>query len=177
MKSGSMHTSRLTFRPLLKSDAANLFMMDADPLVMRYLGNNPINNIEEVYHYLENIKQQYRNNGIGRWAVIENETNAFVGWAGIKFLDVLTNGHINFYDIGYRFLPEFWGKGYATECTKAWIDYAKLNMNIHELFAITHIDNLASQKVLKKCGFVQKNTFPDSTHGEEIDCIWFELKW
>ena len=175
MNTDAIHTKRLLLRPLVKSDAPDLFLLDSNPEVMRFLGNHPIESINQVYIYLENIMQQYVENGIGRWAVIKKETSTFMGWAGIKWVNTLTNGHINYYDIGYRLKPEFWGKGYATETTEAWIDYAKTQQDIKELFAITHIDNFASQNVLQKCGFVKKNTFPDTIHGATIECVWFEL--
>ena len=53
---------------------------------------------------IENIRQQYRTNGIGRMAVILKETGEFTGWAGLK-LERNVNGHEQFYDIGYRFIP------------------------------------------------------------------------
>lgn len=170
-------TKRLILRPLVESDGNDLFKLDSNPEVMRFLGNQPIQSIEQVYVYLENIMQQYTQNGIGRWAVIEKETVSFVGWAGLKFIDTPINGHNCFYDVGYRLNPEFWGKGYAKESTLAWIDYAKNHFNQKELYSITHIDNVASQNVLQKCGFLRKNTFLDTIHDETIDCVWFELKW
>jgi len=166
-------TSRLILRPLDLNDANDLFRLDSDPEVMRFLGNHLVESNEQVHIYLENIIHQYNQNGIGRWAVVEKETGIFVGWAGLKFTDTLTNGYTNFYDIGYRLKPEFWGKGYATETTEAWIDYAKNNLNLKELFAITHIDNGASQNVLQKCGFKRKNTFIDTLY--HVECFWWEL--
>lgn len=177
MKTDFIHTNRLTLRPLVKSDASNLFSLDSNPEVLRFLGNQPIESIEQVYIYLENIMQQYTKNGIGRWAIIEKETSLFVGWAGLKYIDTPINGHNFFYDVGYRLKPEFWGKGYATESTVAWIEYAKNHLNLKELYSITHIDNRASQNVLQKCGFLRKYTFLDTIHDETIDCVWFELKW
>ena len=172
-----LHTNRLILRPLGIDDAFDLFRLDSNPEVVRFLGNHPIESIEQVYIYLGNIMHQYTKNGIGRWAVIEHETGLFVGWAGLKYIDIPINGHICFYDVGYRLKPEFWGKGYATECTVAWIEYAKNHLNLKELYSVTHIDNIASQNVLQKCGFLRKNTFLDTIHDETIDCVWFELKW
>jgi [ribosomal protein S5]-alanine N-acetyltransferase len=172
-----LHTNRLILRPLGIDDVSNLFALDSNPEVMRFLGNHPIESIEQVYIYLENIMQQYTQNGIGRWAVIEKESDLFVGWAGLKFNAAPINGQNFIYDMGYRLKPEFWGKGYATECTVAWIEYAKDYLNLKELYSITHVENVASQNVLQKCGFIKKNNFSDIIYEESIDCIWFELKW
>lgn len=53
------------------------------------------------------VRQQYVDNGIGRWAVVEKESGLFIGWAGLK-IETNVNDHASFYDLGYRFLPEFW---------------------------------------------------------------------
>lgn len=71
MNSNPIITERLVLRPLEMSDALSLFKLDSDPLVMKYLGNQPLTDISQVYTYLENIINQYTQNGIGRWAVIE----------------------------------------------------------------------------------------------------------
>jgi len=79
MNTDAIHTKRLLLRPLVKSDAPDLFLLDSNPEVMRFLGNHPIESIDQVYIYLENIMQQYVENGIGRWAVIKKETRTFMG--------------------------------------------------------------------------------------------------
>jgi RimJ/RimL family protein N-acetyltransferase len=173
MSSDYIHTKRLVLRPLSESDAFELFILDSDPEVMRFLGNKPVMDLNVVHNNLKNVVQQYIDFGIGRWAVVEKETGLFAGWAGLKFIDKLTNGHTDFYDVGYRLKPQFWGKGYATEATEAWIDYAKETLQLNELFAITHIDNYASQNVLKKCGFEQKNRFLDTLY--QVECYWWRL--
>ena len=56
------------------------------------------------------IRQQYIDNGIDRWAIINKETNDFIGWTGLKFVTETTNNHINFYDLGYRLIEKYWAK-------------------------------------------------------------------
>jgi len=172
----TIKTERLLMRPLNMNDADALYKLDSDPLVMKYLGNRPVSNLDEVNVYLKSILKQYETYGIGRWAVIEKSTGEMIGWAGLKFMNEETNGHEDFYDVGYRFRPEFWGKGYATEATNAWIDYAKNHLNKHTLYASAHTENIASQNVLKKCGFLQKNEYPFEMYGENLACYWFELE-
>lgn len=168
-------TERLVLRPLTYTDADALFILDSNPKVMRYLGNHPLKEISEVHVYLKNILQQYEDYGIGRWAVIEKKTNILIGWAGIKFINEESNGVKAFYDLGYRLRPEFWGLGYATEATLAWIDYAQKNINTPKLYASAHIENIGSQNVLIKCGFIQNGQYFFELHGEMLPCLWFEL--
>ena len=172
----NIETERLLMRPLNMNDVNALYKLDSDPLVMKYLGNRPVSNLEEVHFYLKNILKQYELYGIARWAVMEKSSGEMIGWAGLKFMNEVTNGHKDFYDAGYRFRPEFWGKGYATEATNAWIDYAKNQLNIHTLYASAHTENIASQNVLKKCGFLQKDEYFFEMYGEKLACYWLELE-
>ncbi|WP_293308745.1 GNAT family N-acetyltransferase, partial [Pedobacter sp. UBA5917] len=96
-------TERLILRELLPEDAAGMFEMDGDPEVHIFLGNKPVQSIEQSKADIEFIRKQYIDNGIGRWAVIEKETNSFIGWAGLKFIKEMNNNHSNYYDLGYRF--------------------------------------------------------------------------
>ena len=113
-------------REILTSDLEAMFKMDTNPMVYKYLGIKPVTTREEIEKYIQFIREQYRDRGIGRWAAIEKTSGDFIGWSGIKFNtgdeDAL-NGKQDFYDIGYRFIPRYWGKGYATESAKVALNY------------------------------------------------------
>ena len=95
-----VETERLILRELLAKDAEAMFAMDCDPDVHKFLGNNPIQKIEETIKTIEMVRQQYLDNGIGRWAMIEKSSGEFVGWTGLKFMKEPINNHINFYETG-----------------------------------------------------------------------------
>lgn len=59
---------------------------------------------------IDSIRRQYIENGIGRWAVIDKESNNFVGWSGLKLITAKINNHQNFYDLGYRLIKRYWGR-------------------------------------------------------------------
>jgi len=152
-------TERLILRELLPIDSAGMFEMDSDPEVHTYIGRNPVTSPEQSRAVIEFIRQQYIDNGVGRWAVIERSTNDFVGWAGLKLVKERVNNHIDFYDIGYRLTKKHWGKGYATESAIAARDYAFDIIKAKEIFAMTDVDNTASRKVLEKTGLTYIETF------------------
>jgi RimJ/RimL family protein N-acetyltransferase len=115
-----IETPRLIIRPFEKSDAQELFDMDKNPNVHKYLWLKPVESINEVYDYIEMVQKQYYERGIGRFSTILKETGELIGWTGIKFVnDHIENGNTNFYDYGYRLNEKFWNKGYASEATKA----------------------------------------------------------
>ncbi len=154
-----IETERLILRELLDSDVKGIFELDADPEVHEYLGKNPITTIEQASEVISFIRKQYVDNGIGRLAIIEKETNSFVGWGGFKLVTELTNGHQHYYDLGYRLVKRFWGKGYATEAAKGSIAYAFNELKLSTIYAIADANNMPSRHVLEKCHFEYVETF------------------
>lgn len=171
MKIGTIETERLILRKLTASDDQAMFLLDSNPKVHQYLGNKPVTSIEESREYIENIQIQYIQNGVGRFAVILKETNEFIGWAGLKFITEPVNERLNFYDIGYRFIEDYWGKRYGQEAAKAWLDYGFNHLNIQKICAYADIENKGSIKILEKIGLQSVSEFDY----EAIPHIWLEL--
>ncbi|HEY8957289.1 GNAT family N-acetyltransferase [Chitinophaga sp.] len=73
-------TPRLILRELIPADAAGMFELDSDKAVHLYLGNKPVSTIEESREAIQFIRQQYLENGIGRWAGVEKGNLAIVAW-------------------------------------------------------------------------------------------------
>lgn len=166
-----IETERLIFRELQKGDLEAWFEMDSDPAVHEFLGNQPIKNMEQIENAFQSIQQQYAKNGIGRWATIEKSSGNFIGWSGLKFITEYENNHINFYDVGYRLNPKYWGKGYATESCIAALEFGFSTMNLNEIFGIVNEGNKASQRVLEKCGL----SFVEQFIWKEIKCNWLKI--
>lgn len=164
-------TEWLILREIMEEDEQGLFELDSDPEVHRYLGNQPVKSIEQIRLVIAFIQQQYEDNGIGRWAVVEKSSGQFVGWSGLKFFREQVNGHNDFYELGYRFMKKHWGKGYATEAAKASVKYGFEQLKLDEVFAMTDVNNSASKQVLKKAGFSHIETF--SFNEEPTD--WFRI--
>ncbi|MET3045840.1 GNAT family N-acetyltransferase [Flavobacterium covae] len=149
-----LESKRLLFKPFEMSDTESLFKMDKNPNVHKYLWQQPVQNIQEVENTIKKVLEQYNRNKTGRYITILKETGEFIGWTGIKFVDDhIENGNTNFYDYGYRLDEPFWGKGYASEATKFWLQHSFNNMKIKELHAYTHFENAASNHILKKSEF------------------------
>jgi len=166
-----IETERLYFRELTAADDVNILELDTDPEVHEYLGKKPIQSLSEAQDVISFIKQQYVDNGIGRLAIIEKETANFIGWGGFKLVKELTNNHLNYHDLGYRFIKKYWGKGYATESAKATVKYGFEQLNLKTIYAIADVNNIQSRKVLEKCGFICKEVFDY----EFMPHHWFEL--
>lgn len=167
-----LETDRLILRDLLPEDEAGMYELDSDAEVHKYVGGRPVQSIEESRKVISIIRDQYKTNGIGRWAVIEKSTGTFVGWAGLKLMREPINGRSDYYDVGYRFIRSHWGKGYATEAAHATIKYAWNVLKLDEVFAIADLDNAPSRKVLEKVGMVQNGSF----HYDRAPHAWYELR-
>jgi ribosomal-protein-alanine N-acetyltransferase len=166
-----LETERLILREIISSDVEGMFELDSNPEVHLFLGNKPVKHIDESHAYIDNVRQQYTDNGIGRWAVILKETNEFIGWSGIKLIKEEINNHQNFYEIGYRFIQKHWGKGYASEAGLAFVDYAFNEMKVEKLYAYADAGNVNSRHILEKLGMHYVNSFEHA--GEEE--VWYEM--
>ena len=166
----TLETPRLLLRPFELSDAEDMFEMDKNPEVHKYLWQTPTKSKDETVKIISYIQKQYAENNIGRFATILKETGEFIGWTGIKYInDHVENGNTNFYDYGYRLSEKFWNKGFATEASVAWLKYGFDEMNIEKMNAYTHAENGASNHVLQKVGFQFMENYQD-----ENDVTW---KW
>lgn len=154
-----IETERLILRDLYNEDAQGIYDLDSDPEVHNFLGKKPIKSLDEAVEIIEFINLQYQENGIGRWAVIDKESKNFIGWSGFKFITTPINGRKNYYDLGYRFIRKFWGKGFASESAKACLNYGFNKMNQKEFFAMADKKNLASNKILEKIGMIKIDEF------------------
>lgn len=154
-----IETERLIMRDLLDDDAQGIFEMDSDAEVHTFLGNNPITTLEEAKKNIVSIKSQYIENGIGRWAVVEKESGQFIGWSGFRLITEVVNGRTGYYDLGYRFIKKFWGKGYASETAFASLNHGFKTLNFNEIVGIADVAHKVSNAILKKIGLVKRNDF------------------
>lgn len=147
-----IETDRLILREIEDSDLQGIFELDSDYEVHKYLGEKPIKSLQESKDIINYIKNQYKNEGIGRWAVIDKHTNEFIGWSGLKY-EREVRDEMDYYDLGYRLRRKFWGKGIATESALAALNYGFEELKLKEIYGGAHVDNIASNKVLQKLGF------------------------
>ena len=170
-----LETERLILRELLETDIDGIFELDSSEEVHKYLGKNPIKTKEQALTNIQFTRSQYKELGIGRFACIEKSTGEFIGWSGLK-LNVgekeALNGYENFIDIGYRFIPKYWGKGYGYESAVACLDFGFTKMNYDVIYGAADIENIGSNKILSKIGLQFINEFDY----KDVKVNWYELK-
>lgn len=97
-------TDRIHLRRLEISDAASFMELNADPEVVRYTGDDPFESAAMAEAVLNELHERYERDGFGRWAVIRNSDDAFLGWSGLR--PVPREG----IDLGFRLHRKYWGK-------------------------------------------------------------------
>lgn len=143
-----LKTGRLVLTEFTIKDASFFFELVNDPAWIQFIGDRNVKTIQDAEKYLRNkIIPSYHKNSFGFYLVSTKKDNTSIGMSGLINRDGLE--HI---DVGYAFLPKYWGKGYAFEATKAVLDYAKDVLNINPIVAITDIDNIKSIQLLERLG-------------------------
>jgi len=167
-----VETERLFLRKLLTTDVDDLFTMDSDPRTHIYMGGTiPTKNKKESLEYINIINDQYMKYKTGRLAVIEKETNKFIGWCGVKFDTMGENNRKNYYEIGYRLLPEYWGRGFATESAIAALRHAFQMLPCEYIVGVAENRHTASCHILEKIGLNKKEEYMYNN----IPNSWYEI--
>ena len=141
-------TKRLTINHLCLDDVLDLHRMDTDLRVRHYI-DGKASPLKKTKKYLSENIISYRENGYGRYAIRDADTNEFLGICG--FLKESYG-----LDFGYRFLPSCWGKGIATEAASTVLEKGISDNLREQVVGIVLPENKASIKVLCKVGFKWK---------------------
>lgn len=163
-------SERLRYISFHRDYAQDLYELDANPGVMRYLGGVKVSSLEQTLSMIDDVIIQYEKYGMGRFLAIEKESRKCIGWTGLKWIDVPFGDDMNYIDLGYRFKPEFWGKRYATESATWWKQFAEEHFPDKRLRASAHVDNIGSRKALQNAGF--KEVKDKTILG--LPCVWLK---
>ncbi len=155
-----LETARLLLRPWQPSDHAPFAAMSADPQVMRYLVNPATR--EAVGPWIERQMAHYRDHGFGFLAAEERASGAFVGVVGL--MHVPYEAHFTpAVEVGWRLARPFWGRGYAPEAARAWLQWGFKTLGLAEIVANTCVENRNSRQVMEKLGMT-RNPSDDYDH-------------
>lgn len=142
-----INTERVYLREMSESDGENIFLLNSNPNVLLYTGDQPFEDIESAENFIKSY-DQYKLYGIGRWSAYLKESDKYIGWCGLKYHE-----NEDYVDLGFRLVEEEWNKGYATECGRACLKYAFEYKNYTTIVSRTDARNIASMRVIQKIGF------------------------
>lgn len=144
-----LETDRLGLRHVTVDDAAFMLALLNDPGFLENIGDKEVRTLDAAREHISNgpIKS-YQENGYGMYLVVRKEDGAEMGLAGLVNREGLDG-----VDLGYAFLPDYTGKGYALEAAEAVVDEARGRLQLEELLAIVTLENGPSNRLLEKLGF------------------------
>ena len=143
-----LETLRLEFREFVAGDFDDLYRLNRDPRVMKYLAKGkPLSRAEVEQALKRSIRYPTLYPDFGIWRASRRDNRAFIGWFSLKY-----TGKSPDVEVGYRLLPEAWNLGFATEGATALVDYGFDDLGLYRIIGVTHPGNLASQRVLMKAG-------------------------
>lgn len=159
-----LDTERLQLRAFTLDDAEAYWPLVSDAAVLRHTGEAPLRSLEEVRALIAaRPLRDYDVHGYGRLACIEKASGHLVGFCGLKYLEDLRET-----DIGYRFLPHCWGKGYATESARAVMHHGQETLGLRRIIGLVEPDNAGSVRVLEKLGLRFESTISVADHAAEL---------
>jgi RimJ/RimL family protein N-acetyltransferase len=152
-----IETPRLILREFTESDVNELARILAKPNVMHFSASGAVST-QETATKIQSYINSYQQRGYGKWAVIHRDTAQLIGYCGIA-VEQIDNKLEN--ELGYRFDPNFWRQGFATEAASNCLKYAFDTLHLEYLLGIVEPENQASIKVLQKIGmeFVKESVW------------------
>ncbi len=163
-----IETERIALRKFTLTDAPAVLEFNSNEDVVRYTGEKAIQSLEEAKEIIVGTWfSDYQTYGYGRYAAVYKPENKVIGFAGLKY-----ESEIGMTDIGYRFLPKYWGKGLATEISKAILDYGFNKLKLKRIIGIAMPENKASANVLEKIGLQYYKT--DGFLNDGGAYLWYE---
>ncbi len=160
----SLLTERLELRHFSLDDVEAYRPLVSDPTVLRYTGEAPLATTAEVRNLLVTRPlRDYAVFGYGRLACIERTTGQLVGFCGLKYLEDMRET-----DIGYRFIPQCWGKGYATESAQAVMRHGRETLGLNRIIGLVEQENVGSVRVLEKLGLTLESKVTLTDHPAEL---------
>lgn len=166
-----IETERLLLREITLDDKEEMFQLHSNSNVQKYTGDLLVESIEEMEQAIQTRIQNYKKYGYGRWATFLKNGMQFVGWAGLAYLPEFDE-----IDLGYRFLPKYWGMGFATEASHAILTYGFDKLELRRIIAIAVKENKASIRVMEKVGMEFDKFAPYELGGEDVAWYWCDKK-
>lgn len=159
-----LETDRFRLRKFQRADAADLFALDNDAEVMRYINGGIETPRKMIELQVMPLFLEYDDSrrGLGFWA-LETIQGSFLGWVCLRPVPLKENEA----SLGYRLCRNAWGEGYATEASRSLLALGFRTLGLARVWATTYEDNLASRRVLAKLGFRLTRRFKMDVAGSD----------
>jgi len=166
-------TERLRLRQLTHDDADAMIVLFGSPEVLRFLNQPPVDTHDKAIGLIDWLNSHFEKQEAVTWAITLHDDDRLIGTCGNYAWD-RSNRRV---DIGYHVVPSHWGHGYAAEATHAILRWCFDHLDVHRIQADCTDGNLASERVLLKCGFTVEGIWRESCweHGRFVSIKQFGL--
>jgi RimJ/RimL family protein N-acetyltransferase len=159
-----LETERLSLRRFDFEDAPFVVELLNQPSFIRNIGDRGVRNVEDARRYLrEGPMAMYEKHGFGLWRASRRTDGVFVGMCGLLKRDDLPD-----VDVGYAFLPDYWGQGYAFEAANATVAHGARKFGLKRIVGVVSDHNAASIRVLEKIGMRFERMYPMHPNEPEV---------
>lgn len=144
-------TDRLIIREFVEDDLLSLYKIESNSTIIEYMPWNKLSTLSDCRRKLKAYISDYKKYKLNTWAIVLKETNDVIGITQLVYTKKVKG-----VELGTKILPEYWSKGYASELSKAIIEYGLNELKIDEIIAATDINNAGAIKSLLKIGMTFK---------------------
>ncbi len=169
----NLKTQRLLLRRIDNNDVNEVFKLRSNAETMKYIPRPLVTNIDEALAHIKMIDDKIINNEGINWAITIKGNPKLIGIIG--HYRIQPENHRC--EIGYMILEEYWGKGIVTEAIKVVLKYGFEDLQMHSIEGVIDPDNIASEKVLIKNGFVKEAHFLENElyNGKFWDTVIYSI--
>lgn len=163
----NIETSRLILRRPVPEDVGPLAEMNADPEVMKYIGDGRVRTFQQTAAGIQRAISDWDEHGYGLFSMNRRDTGDYVGWVTLAepaFLPEVLPA----VEIGWRLAPRHWGQGFATEGAREVLRFGFESCGLDEIVSIRHIENGASRRVMEKLGLHFDFETAVPAHGQPV---------
>ncbi|TDD97984.1 GNAT family N-acetyltransferase [Flavobacterium cellulosilyticum] len=169
----NLETERLYLRRIVKEDVNEIFALRSNKEIMKYVPRPIAKSNEEAMEHITLLEEKLKTNEGINWAITLKSDPKLIGIIG--HFNIKPEHYRS--EIGYMLLPEYHGKGIISEAVKKVVKYGFIEMKLHSIAAIIDPENLASEKVLQKNGFIKEAHLKENEfyQGRFVDTVIYSL--
>ena len=146
-----VETDRLIIREFQEDDILSLYKIESNAKIIEFMPWSKLSSLNECKRLLKKFIQNYNKYKLNTWAVVEKSSNDVIG-----ITQLIYSNKIKGVELGTKIVPEYWSKGYASELSRAIVDYGLNELGIDEITAVTDINNAGAIKSLINMGMTLK---------------------
>jgi RimJ/RimL family protein N-acetyltransferase len=159
-----LETTRLRLSELSLEDAPFIFDLVNQPSWLRFIGDKKVHSLDDARRYIsDGPRTMYAHRGFGLYRVELKDGSVPIGMCGLIKRDTLDD-----VDIGFAFLPQYWGRGYALEAAAATMDHGRRVLGLPRIVAIVSPDNESSIRLLEKLGLRYQRMIRLASDADEV---------